>query len=422
MSNYPLSPFGKRLCAPAGIVSLMDDLGEALNNNPDILFLGGGNPARIPEVEAALAGELAEVAESADRVHKLLGVYQSPRGHEGFISQIVAFLNAQCGWSITERNVALSNGSQSAFFTLMNMLAVPSHKKENVKRIHLPMAPEYLGYSGQTIHEDMFVAHRPLIELDGERGFHYRVGIEALSAATDVAAYCVSMPTNPTGNVLDADELAQVQRIAQRQGVPLIIDCAYGVPIPGIVHKSVELPWSSNSVFMFSLSKLGLPGVRTGIIVGPEPLVDQFINANTVACLANGNLGPVLVESLMAQHRLEPLINQAIKPFYRSRRDFMLQALAQALEGLPCRVHRADGAFFVWLWLEGLPITAQDLYLVLKSKGVLIMPGEPFFFGLKQPWSHSAECIRLSYCQTESVLEQAVSIVGAVIRELYEGK
>lgn len=39
MPSFPLSPFGERLSAPAGIVSLMDDLGEALNVNPDILFL-----------------------------------------------------------------------------------------------------------------------------------------------------------------------------------------------------------------------------------------------------------------------------------------------------------------------------------------------------------------------------------------------
>ena len=41
-----LSNFGRKLSNRNGIVSLMEDLGEALNVNPDLLFLGGGNPAR----------------------------------------------------------------------------------------------------------------------------------------------------------------------------------------------------------------------------------------------------------------------------------------------------------------------------------------------------------------------------------------
>lgn len=419
MSHFKLSPFGERLCSPSGIVSLMHDLGEALNVNPNLLFLGGGNPAGIPQVEAALADELTRVAQDADRLHKLIGVYQSPRGHEGFISQWVDYLNRTCGWTITERNVAMSNGSQSAFFLLMNMLAAPADQGRGAKKIHLPMAPEYLGYCDQPIYENMFTAHRPVIVEQGEHGFHYSVDLDSLQMVKDAAAYCVSMPTNPTGNVLEPSELKALQVLAEEHGVPLIVDCAYGAPIPGIVYGDVELPWSESSVFMFSLSKLGLPGTRTGIVVGPEGLIEQFVSANTVASLANGNLGPVLVESLMERNELEPLIQDVVQPFYRGKRDFMLEALGRELEGVPYRIHRADGAFFLWLWLSDLPVPSQTLYALLKEEGVLVMPGEPFFFGLSEPWSHASECIRLSYCQSDAVLAQAVEVLGGVLRRLY---
>ena len=46
-----LSKFGEKFSGQSGIVELMDDLGTALNENPDMLFMGGGNPGRIPEVE-----------------------------------------------------------------------------------------------------------------------------------------------------------------------------------------------------------------------------------------------------------------------------------------------------------------------------------------------------------------------------------
>ena len=39
-----LSVFGEKFVDKSGIVELMDDLGSALNENPDMIFMGGGNP------------------------------------------------------------------------------------------------------------------------------------------------------------------------------------------------------------------------------------------------------------------------------------------------------------------------------------------------------------------------------------------
>ena len=44
-----LSRFGKRYSSDAGIVQLMDDLGNALSVNKSMLMLGGGNPGQIPD-------------------------------------------------------------------------------------------------------------------------------------------------------------------------------------------------------------------------------------------------------------------------------------------------------------------------------------------------------------------------------------
>ena len=49
-----LSQFGQKFAGPTGIVELMDDLGSALNENPEMIFMGGGNPGRITDVEAAV--------------------------------------------------------------------------------------------------------------------------------------------------------------------------------------------------------------------------------------------------------------------------------------------------------------------------------------------------------------------------------
>ena len=101
----------------------MDDLGSALNENPDMIFMGGGNPGRIPKVEAIFKDRLESVLQDPEQLHSLMGIYQSPQGDKGFLTQISGLLKKQFGWNVSDRNIAVSNGSQPAFFILNNMLA-----------------------------------------------------------------------------------------------------------------------------------------------------------------------------------------------------------------------------------------------------------------------------------------------------------
>ena len=56
-------------------------------------------------------------------------------------------------------------------------------------------------------------------------------------------------------------------------GIPLIIDGAYGLPFPNILFSEARPHWNENTILVLSLSKLGLPGVRTGIVVAREEIV-----------------------------------------------------------------------------------------------------------------------------------------------------
>jgi len=116
-----LSKFGEKFTAATGIVELMDDLGTALNENPDMIFMGGGNPGRIPEAEAIFKQRLESVLADPQQLHSLMGIYQSPQGDKVFRGQIASLLKKEFGWNLSERNIAISNGSQSAFFILYNM-------------------------------------------------------------------------------------------------------------------------------------------------------------------------------------------------------------------------------------------------------------------------------------------------------------
>ena len=118
-----MSRFAKRFTGFSGTVSLMEDLSDALNTNPELLFMGGGNPAKIDEAEQCFAKHLQQLAQDPNALHKLVGEYQPPQGDPAFLEILAEFLCDQYQWPISAENIAISNGGQSAFFNLFNMLA-----------------------------------------------------------------------------------------------------------------------------------------------------------------------------------------------------------------------------------------------------------------------------------------------------------
>ena len=234
-----LSAFGEKFAGQSGIVELMDDLGSALNENPDMIFMGGGNPGRLLDVEEIFQQRLDALLQNPTTRHSLLGIYQSPQGDREFRSEVAAYLKKTLGWPLSADNIAVANGSQSAFFVLYNLLAgtMPSGEKHT---IHLPLSPEYIGYADVGLSDHFFTATRPSIELLDDHLFKYHVDFSNLNPDDSVAAMCVSRPTNPTGNVLTDEEMQHLDQIARRRDIPLIIDGAYGQPFPGIMFTDAS--------------------------------------------------------------------------------------------------------------------------------------------------------------------------------------
>lgn len=413
-----LSSFGKKFGGQSSIVNLMDDLGSALSENPDMIFMGGGNPAHLPQVEAIFQQRMNEILADTEKRKALFGIYQSPQGDRDFRTQLASFLKRQFGWAVTANNIAVSNGSQPAFFVLYNMLAgqMPDGSQ---RTIHLPLTPEYLGYKDVGLNEHFFSATRPEIELLDNHLFKYHVNFSKLSVTQSTAALCVSRPTNPTGNVLSDDEVAQLGTIAQSHQIPLIIDGAYGLPFPGIVFTEANNHWNNNTILALSLSKLGLPGVRTGILIGPEELINTFAHANTIISLACGTLGPALAKEMLSSGELLSLSQNHIAPYYQQAANQTVDWFRQELQGLPYRIHKPEGAIFLWLWFDELPITSQELYQRLKHRGVLVVPGEDFFVGIDNLWPHKYQCIRVSYAQDAAIVKRGIEIIAQEVRQAY---
>ena len=410
------STFGDKFARECGILQLMDDLGNALaEGGDDVIMLGGGNPSRIPQVEVCLRERMETMLRQGDAFERLVGNYAAPAGDKPFRRAVADLLRREFGWPVTEANIALTNGSQTAFFYLFNMFA-GAYDDGTRKKILLPLTPEYIGYADAGLTDDIFVSYRPEIDLIDDLLFKYRVDFDAIRVTSDIGAICVSRPTNPTGNVLTDEEIARLHKLAKAADIPLIIDNAYGLPFPGILYKDVRPVWDEHIVFAFSLSKLGLPGARMGIVVAAEPIASAIAGANAILSLAPGNFGAFMALDLMQSGDVIGLSRDVIRPHYQGKAQRALAAVREEMAGLNVRVHDPEGAFFLWLWFEGLSISCGELYHRLKQRGVLVVPGHYFFPGLTGEWPHRYECLRMSYAGDDEAVRRGIRLIAEEVR------
>ncbi|NKC14330.1 MAG: valine--pyruvate transaminase [Gammaproteobacteria bacterium] len=414
-----LSRLGERLSATTGTLELMRDLGEALDADEPPIMLGGGNPASIPAVEDVFRRRLMALTQQPETLARVAGVYDGPRGDTVFHEAIARLLCETFGWPISAANVAITNGSQNAFFYLFTLFG-GTYADGGFKRIFLPLTPEYIGYGDIGVEEGMFVAGRPRIELLPDGLFKYRLNLSGTKVPDDIGAICVSRPTNPTGNVLTGDELAQLAAIAKARDVPLIIDNAYGTPFPDIIYSDASPVFADNTVVVMSLSKLGIPGLRTGIVIADENVIRALAAVNALFALAPNSIGPALALELVQSGEIVAIGKNHIRPFYEQRAHLALAWLRAGLDGYPCHIHKPEGAFFLWLWCEGLPVDSADLYRRLKARGVVVVPGHYFFPGMTDDWPHRRECLRISYAQDEKLLRRGLEIIAEEVVGAYE--
>ena len=411
------SKFTKRFNSQAGIVQLMEDLGAALSGDQNVLMLGGGNPSHIPQVQQIFHERLEKILDDPDEFAHLIGDYDSPQGERKFIESLAKLLRAELGWDVGPENIVLTAGSQSGFFYLFNMFAGEFGNGVN-KQIMLPLIPEYIGYADVGLVDNLFVSCRPEIELIGEHMFKYHVNFQELKVGGNIGALCVSRPTNPTGNVLTNDEIQHLLQIASNRNVPLIIDNAYGLPFPDIIFTGADPVWTENTILCLSLSKLGLPGARTGIIIAPDEVVKVITNMNAVLNLALGSFGPALVLDMIKSGEITRISQAIIKPYYKNKAEHAVTLVHKELKGINYYIHKPEGAIFLWIWFPGLSISSEELYQRLKKRGVLVISGHHFFPGFAEDWDHQHECIRVTYSMDTRIVEEGIRIIAEEIKKV----
>ena len=430
MKNIEFSDFGKKLCSDSGILQLMDDLGKPLPTNIPTFQLGGGNPASIPEIEKMYRDRMEYILNHGKDFENLIGRYDSPQGRMSFIEDVAEYLSNKFGWKIGPENVGITNGSQSAFFYLFNLFSGTFSKERKKKTIVLPLVPDYIGYADQGLEPDAFVGIPATFTMFDNHTFKYNINFELLEDYLEnhhnVGALCVSRPTNPTGNVLTNNEIHKLSDLAKKYDIPLMVDNAYGLPWPDIIFDDNAIPyWDENVILSMSLSKIGLPSLRTGIIIADSRIITALSNLNAIAALASGSIGQAIAGALIKDGSLVEAAKKFVKPFYLKKSLSTQQSIHKYFKECDYSIHKSEGAIFLWLLLNDLTIPTKEFYHKLKEKGVIVVPGEYFFFGNPVDRSlpkvedhpHYSKCIRMNYSRPEKEVDEGIRIISEVYRK-----
>ncbi len=232
----------------------------------------------------------------------------------------------------------------------------------------------------------------------------FRLDLDRLAAAvTDrTRVIVVNTPTNPTGQLLSAEEIRVLGELAARHDAYLISDEVYEhLVYDGLEHRPVasDPVARERTITVSSVSKtFSATGWRIGWAVAPPALsaavrsAHQFVTFNATTPLQRASA--VMLDVAATGDYYRTLLAQ-----YTERRDILLAALA----GLDLEIGRPRGTYFVMTRCAGDDTAyVKDL---IASRGVAAIPGSAFYYdGRTGP---GRGLVRFAFCKRADTLRTA---------------
>jgi valine--pyruvate aminotransferase len=416
-----LSRIGRDMSSLTGVRAIMKDIIETLRagSGHEFINLSAGNPLILPDVEQLWRDCTADLLASPG-YGEVVCRYGASQGYQPLIEAVVQDFNQRYGLNLSDRNVLITPGSQSLYFYAANAFGGYTDSGD-LRKIVLPLSPDYTGYGGVTLTPEALIAYKPKLDIDPQvHRFKYRPDFSQLEINDSTGCVIFSRPCNPTGNVLTDEEVQKIADLGASYDVPVLIDSAYAPPFPALNFTEMTPLFGGNIIHCMSLSKVGLPGERIGIAIGDESLIQILESFQTNLCIHSPRYGQAIAARAIASGRLADLAANVIRPFYHNKVKIVETVLDQAMpQEIPWFLHCGEGAIFCWLWLDQLPCSDWDIYQQLKQVGVIVVPGSTFFPGLQEEWDHKHQCLRISLTGSDTDLEVGMKRLAEVVKQVY---
>ena len=416
-----LTKFGAQMSKLTGVRAIMKDINETLRagKGQELMNLSAGNPLILPEVEQLWRDCTAELLASPE-YGEVVCRYGYSKGYSPLIEAVTKDFNQRYGLELTERNVLITPGSQTLYFYAANVFGGYTNHNE-LKQIVLPLSPDYTGYGGVSLVPEALFAYQPTLDIDAaSHRFKYRPDFSKLSVTEKTGCVLFSRQFIPTGNVVTDDEVQIIASLAAQSDVPVLIDSAYAPPFPALNYTDMTPTFGENILHCMSLSKAGLPGERVGIAIGSEQLVEALECFQANASLHSSRYGQAIAALAIESGKLAHISETVIRPFYKNKFTVLETTLESAMpNNLHWYLHRGEGENIAWIWLKDLPISDSDFYQQLKKVGLIVVPGNSFFPGLREEWQHKHQCFRVSLTGSDEEIKTGMQRFAKVAEEVY---
>jgi len=255
-----------------------------------------------------------------------------------------------------------------------------------------------------------FVGGVPVpIPLREESGFGFDLAVLEQKASARTKLIIINSPQNPTGGVLEPEQLGRIAEIARRYRVPVLADEIYkSFLYEGEFASITRFPGLTDLVIILDgFSKAyAMTGWRLGYGVMPQPLAEHVtrLMVNSNSCTASFTQ----LAGIAALQGDQTPVAQMVAEF-RRRRDLIVEGLNR-LPGVSCRSPR--GAFYVFPNVKALARPSAEIAeRLLTEAGVAVLGGTAF-------GEYGEGYLRLSYANSEANLRRALERMRPVCARL----
>jgi len=261
-----------------------------------------------------------------------------------------------------------------------------------------------------------FVSYVPLVSFAGgvpvvvatsaDRGF--RATAEEIRAAITPRTVAILMgyPSNPTGAVMQEEDLAEIARLASEAGLMVISDEIYERLVYDGQHICfASLPdMAERAVILQGFSKTyAMTGWRVGYAAGPRPVIEAMSKVHEHVVMSAPTPGQMAAMAALEDGDEEA---ERMRRSYDRRRQIAMREL-QAI-GLP--FPQPGGAFYVFPSVVSTGLTSEEFaWRLLEEEKVAVVPGNAF-----------GECgeghVRIAYVASDDDLAEAFERIGRFVR------
>ena len=364
---------------------------EAQREGKDVIILSVGDP------DFATPEPIVEVAVRSLREGNTH--YTSSVGITALRENIARRHQRLTGVIVSKDNVAVTSGAQNALFGASMCLCEAGDEV-------IVLQPMYVTYEATIQAPGATLV--PVV-LSAEDGF--RLDAERLKAAitSKTRAIFYASPSNPTGMILNQQELKIIAELAIQYDLWVVSDEVYSdIVFESQFHHIAALPgMEERTITIGSMSKsYAMTGWRTGWMVAPESMVENM--ARLSLCMLYGLPGFVQEAASYALENEHAAVAE-MREIYRRRRNLLFEQLTHIAE---LKVFKPDAGMFLMVDIRGTGLGATEFVRQLyAATGVSVLDATAF--------GASAEgFVRLSYATGEDVLHEACQRIGKFIESL----